>query len=344
MAAAALKGKYVFYIWWKLRNSSLAPGAQSPDFLLKQNRIHDTPAVSYLPLADRNLGKKKNYNCCFSRFTWMFSQVLQVAECLGYGPESILQINFHTSPESHWNIHLGTIWEFQSYLVVVQSMQCAAELGHIAGARLGMCWMRFSLKQCSKGKLPCLCVNCFSSIWLVCSLYFQNSILWASDCGKQDLVGIKLKSLLRSIMKNTERWSQPSRGIVKEFEITQTCRLDPPSGGFCLRGKGDSSPGTRGLCCGVRGGRIRAPLAVFGSLCSQLHSALKYLCWPDGKWRCVEKGVQTVDLLTPAFATWLRLFKICDLQLSHSLPIEEEWKVLHRQRNTLFSSQIGMVV
>lgn len=50
--ATALKGKYVFYIWWKLRNVSLAPGAWSPDFFLKQNVIYDAPAAFYMLLAD----------------------------------------------------------------------------------------------------------------------------------------------------------------------------------------------------------------------------------------------------------------------------------------------------
>lgn len=49
----------------------------------------------------------------------MFSQVSQVAECLGTGSASILQINFHTTPDSTWNIHLGTHWESLSYLIVV---------------------------------------------------------------------------------------------------------------------------------------------------------------------------------------------------------------------------------
>lgn len=84
-------------------------------------------------------------------------------------------------------------------------MQCGAEVGQAAGARLGMYWIRLSLKQCSKGKVTWLGVSWSSSTLLVCSLYFQNNILKASSCRKQDLVGIKLELLLRSVMKNMER-------------------------------------------------------------------------------------------------------------------------------------------
>lgn len=131
-------------------------------------------------------------------------------------------------------------------------------------------------------------------------------------------------------------WQHPTLPADKACGSCQTCGLDPmilwSTIRWILSEQRDSSPSIQELCCGtcetlcVRGKNL-CPFTSTGLLCSQLYSALQYLCWPDGKWRCVEKGVQTVDLLTQAFATWLRLFKICDLQLSHSLPIEEKWKV-----------------
>lgn len=49
--ATAQKGKYVFYIWWKLKKFSLAAGAWSPDLVLKQNMIYNTPAPFLLSLS-----------------------------------------------------------------------------------------------------------------------------------------------------------------------------------------------------------------------------------------------------------------------------------------------------
>lgn len=131
-------------------------------------------------------------------------------------------------------------------------------------------------------------------------------------------------------------WQHPPLPANKAHGGCQTCGLDPMIPWSTMRwvclSRGTVAPACRNFAVVrvrhiVWGGKNLCPFTGTGLLCSQLHSALKYLCWPDGKWRCVEKGVQTVDLLTQAFATWLRLFKICDLQLSHSLPIEEEWKI-----------------
>lgn len=86
--------------------------------------IYDTPAVSYLLLADDKSGKKKTYNCCFNRYLlecllWSgLTSCLPVAECVGYTPESILQVSFQTTPDSNENIHIGTLWESQSYIIV----------------------------------------------------------------------------------------------------------------------------------------------------------------------------------------------------------------------------------
>lgn len=69
--------------------------------------IYDTPGVSYLLLADDKSGKKKNYNCCFERYLLEcllssgLTSYLPVAECMGYAPESILQVSFQKTPDSN---------------------------------------------------------------------------------------------------------------------------------------------------------------------------------------------------------------------------------------------------